>query len=375
MILLNRSRGGWRTLCLLAASGLCLAQSANDARMNQIRILGTHNSYKQAINPPLLKLLRERIGNRIEGLEYSHRPIEEQLDRGLRGLEIDVVYDPQGGLYAHPKGLALEKENGIQGPPFDPDGLMEKPGFKVIHVPDIDFRANVYTFQQELAILKKWSGAHPHHLPISITMNGKDDGIKQPGYVQPLPFDRAAYDAWDGEILKGLGRDKLITPDDVRGTHPSLEAAVLAQDWPKLEDARGKFLFVLDEHGKKMERYIEGHPSLKGRVMFVNEEEGKPEAAVRIVNEPRQDWAYIQHLVRSGYLVRTRADANTVEARKGDYSGWKAALISGAQIISTDYFDPDPALNTGYHVRLPGGQPGLWDPLLLPSTRPLPAVE
>jgi hypothetical protein len=369
------SRGGWRALCLLAASGLGLAQSADDARMNQVRVLGSHNSYKQAIDPQLLNLLRERIGKRIEGLEYSHLPIEAQLDRGLRGLEIDVVYDPQGGLYAHPKGLSLEKEKGLQSRAYDPDGLMEKPGFKVIHVPDIDFRANVYTLQQELAILKKWSDAHPHHLPISITMNGKDDGIKQPGYVQPLPFDRTAFDAWDEEILKGLGRDKLIMPDDVRGSHPTLEAAVLAQDWPKLEKARGKFLFVLDEQGKKMETYIEGHSSLKGRVMFVNEEEGKPEAAVRIVNEPRQDCAYIQYLVRSGYLVRTRADADTVEARKGEYSRWKAALISEAQIISTDYYDPDPAFKTGYHVQLPGGGPGLWDPLLLPSTRPLPALE
>ncbi|MFL6446857.1 MAG: phosphatidylinositol-specific phospholipase C1-like protein [Bryobacteraceae bacterium] len=374
-MILKRSRGGWRTLCLLAASGLSLAQSADDARMNQIRVLGSHNSYKQRIDAPLVDLLRERIGKKVNGLEYSHIPIEAQLDRGLRGLEIDVVYDPQGGLYAHPKGLALEKEKGLETPAYDPQGLMGKPGFKVIHVPDLDFRANVYTFQQELVILKKWSDAHPHHLPISITMNAKDDGIKQPGYVQPLPFDRAAFDTWDAEILKGLGRGKLITPDDVRGSHPTLEAAVLAQDWPKLEWSRGKFLFVLDEKGKKMKTYIEGHPSLKGRVMFVNEEEGKPEAAVRIVNEPRQDWAYIQYLVRSGYLVRTRADADTVEARKGDYSRWKAALISGAQIISTDYYDPDPALNTGYHVQLPGGQPGLWDDLLLPSTRPLPDAE
>jgi hypothetical protein len=259
--------------------------------------------------------------------------------------------------------------------PYDPDGLMEKPGFKVIHVPDIDFRANVYNFQQELAVLKKWSDAHPRHLPISITMNGKDDGIKQPGYVQPLPFDTRAYDAWDEEIVKGLGRSKLITPDDVRGSHPTLEAAVLAQDWPTINQSRGKFLFVLDEHGKKMERYFEGHPSLKGRIMFVNQDEGKPEAGIRILNEPRQDWSYIQYLVRSGYIVRTRADADTIEARKGDYSRWKAALISGAQIISTDYYDPDPAFHTGYHVAMPGGNPGLWDHLLLPPVRPLPALE
>lgn len=109
--------------------------------------------------------------------------------------------------------------------------------------------------------------------------------------------------------------------------------------------------------------------------MFVNQPEGHAEAAFRIVNEPKKDWAYIQYLVRSGYYVRTRADADTVEARKGDWSRWHAALISGAQIISTDYYVPDPRLKTGYFVALTGGTPGRWDTLLLPPERPLPPTE
>ena len=150
---------------------------------------------------------------------------------------------------------------------------------------------------------------------------------------------------------------------------------MLAQDWPTLDQSRGKFLFVLDETGEKMSTYLKGHASLAGRVMFVNAEENHPESAVRIVNDPKADWAYIQHLVQSGYLVRTRADSDTVEARKNDYSRWKAALLSGAQIVSTDYYVPNPAFGNDYHVRLPENQPGIWDPLLLPAIRPLPPVE
>jgi hypothetical protein len=220
-----------------------------------------------------------------------------------------------------------------------------------------------------------WSNAHPHHLPIAITMNAKDDGLKEPGFVQPLLFDAVAFDGWDSEILKGLGREKLIVPDDVRGQYAMLEAAVLAHAWPKLSQARGKFFFILDETGQKMETYISGHPSLKGRVMFANASEGRPEAAFRIVNEPKKDWAYIQYLVRSGYYVRTRADADTKEARTRDYTRWRAALISGAQVISTDYYVPDARLGTGYSVKLPGGQPGRWNTLLLPGERPLPSLE
>jgi hypothetical protein len=360
---------------LLSLAQMSIGQTPDDARMNQIQVLGSHNSYHSGVDPALFAYLRAKYGKRMDGLEYSHLPIRQQLDLGLRALEIDIVNDPNGGLYAHPAGLRLEKDNRLAGPPYDPDGLMLKPGFKVIHVPDIDFRSNVYTLQQELAILKAWSNEHPNHLPIPITMNAKDDGLKQPGFVTPLPFDEAAFDAWDREILEGLGRDRLITPDDVRGDYETLEAAVLAQAWPKLSQARGKFFFVLDETGKKLDTYVAGHPSLRGRVLFINQTEGHPEAAFRIVNEAQTDWAYIQYLVRSGYYVRTRADADTVEARKGDYSRWRAALISGAQVISTDYYVANPKFKTGYAVRLPGGGAGRWNSLLLPATRPLPPLE
>ncbi len=344
---------------------------AENPRMNQVQVLGSHNSYHTGIDPGLFRILRQKYGPKMDGLEYSHLPIEQQLDMGLRALEIDVVYDPHGGLYAHPKGLEIEKRNKVQSPPYDPEGLMQQPGFKVIHIPDIDFRSNAYTLQQELALLKAWSDAHPNHLPIPVTMNAKDDGLKEPGFVQPLQFDKGAFDAWDAELVKGLGGSRLITPDDVRGSYPTLEAAVRAHAWPKLSEVRGKFFFVLDETGRKLETYIYGHPSLQGRIMFVNQTEGHPEAAFRIVNEPKRDWPYIQYLVRSGYYVRTRADADTVEARKGDYSRLRAALISGAQVISTDYYVPDKRLSTGYFVRFAP----TWNPLLLPQQRPLPSLE
>ncbi len=360
------------TVCLALAAFGAAAQSADELRMNQIQVLGSHNSYKQAIDDSLWSLLIKDGDKRLQGLEYWHAPIEKQLDLGLRALEIDVVYDPQGGRFAHPKGLDYVKDAGLPaGPAYDPHGLMSKPGFKVMHVPDIDFRANVYTFQQELALLKAWSDSHPRHLPIAITMNAKDTGLDRPGFATVLKFDKAAFDAWDAELVEGLGRKKLITPDDVRGSYPTLEAAVRAHAWPTLAKSRGKFLFLLDETGAKMETYIAGHASLAGRIMFVNANEGRPEAAFRIVNEPKEDWAYIQYLVRAGYFVRTRADADTVEARKGDYTRLRSALISGAQVISTDYYLPETRFKTGYVVKLPAA----WNPLLLPDVRPLPAIE
>jgi len=352
-------------LWFLAASAAML--SAQPARINQVTVLGSHNSYKLAIDPTLFATLEDRV--RL-GLEYSHLPLAAQLDLGLRALELDVVHDPRGGLYATPSGLRVEGAT-----PYDPAGVMKKPGLKILHVPDVDFRSNAPTFQDALSQLRQWSDAHPRHLPVVITMNGKDEGINRPGSVKPLPFDKVALNAWDAEIRAGLPASKLLTPDDVRGSYPTLESAVLAHAWPELDRARGKFVFVLDERGKKMADYIDGHPSLRGRAMFTDSDPGTPEAAICIRNEPVQQEMEIQYLVRSGYLVRTRSDAETREARKGDYSRLKAALRSGAQIISTDYYRENPAFKTGFRVSLPGGGPGRWNVLVTPVMRPLPPLE
>lgn len=372
-----RTKSKGFTALLLAVAFLPAGWAeADDARMNQFQAIGSHNSYKEAIDPSLWKLLREEMGDRILGLEYSHLPLSEQLTRGLRKLELDVVHDPVGGRFAKPYGIELVKEAGLPpGPAYDPDGLMAKPGLKVLHSQDVDFRTNVYTFRQALEELLAWSHENPRHLPIAVTMNAKSGGIDKPGFTDTLPWDSAAFDAWDAEIRAVLPASKLITPDDVRGEYPSLEAAVLAHAWPTIGEARGRLLFVLDQSDEKMETYVAGHPSLKGRVMFVNATEGRAEAAFRIVNDPVKQFDYIQHLVRSGYIVRTRADANTREARTGDYSRMEKAFASGAQYVSTDYYVPNPDFGTGFQVKLPGGGPGRWNPLLLPAERPLPAIE
>jgi len=364
------------TLTALAAATVAAESPADRFRLNQMQVLGSHNSYKQPIDPSLFQLLRKKDPKRYTGLEYSHAPLAEQLDLGLRKLEIDVVHDPQGGLYAQPLGLSMVKEAGLAaGPIYDPQGEMAKPGLKVLHVPDIDFRSHIYTFREALRQLRSWSDAYPRHLPIVVMMNAKDRGADLPNAVRPLPFDAAALDGWDAEIREILPPAKLLTPDDVRGDFPTLEAAVLAHAWPTLGEARGRFLFVLDETGEKLETYAKGHPSLRGRVMFVNALEGRPEAAFRVINEPITSFHYIQKLVRAGYLVRTRADADTREARQGDYTRMHAAFDSGAQFVSTDYYRPNPDFGTGYQVKLPDGAAGRWNPLLPPPLKELPPLE
>jgi hypothetical protein len=46
----------------------------------------------------------------------------------------------------------------------------------------------------------------------------------------------------------------------------------------------------------------------------------------------------IKKYVSDGYLVRTRSDIDTYEAKINDYTRAEAAFSSGAQLISTDFF-------------------------------------
>jgi len=338
-------------LTLLLSAGLALqAHAQNDnLKLNKIQVIGSHNSYKRAIEPALYKVLEAKDSlHQLGGLQYDHIAIEDQLNMGLRNLEIDIYADSKGGKYAHPKGLDLAKPDNA----YDPNGVMNKPGFKIFHVTDIDFRTWTYTFEDCLQKLKAWSNAHPGHIPVFITLEPKDGDANRFGTV-PEMFTPKLFDEVDAVIKTNLGTDKLITPDMVRGNYATLEEAVLKGNWPTLKDAKGKFFFLLDNSDKKRDLYMAGHPSLKGRVVFVNAQPGTPEAAAMFRNNPEDK--SIPDLVKKGYIIRTRADADTKEARKNDYTHFTDAKNSGAQIITTDYYKPSQFFNSPYHIKFDDG--------------------
>jgi len=337
-----------RSLIILFLAVVILSgcsEKKSHLRLNDIQFVGSHNSYKAQIDPGLMEILYQQDSNLAVTLDYAHLPIEEQLNLGMRNLELDVFHDPEGGRYDHPLGLKVI-ENAT---PFNSEE-MQKPGLKVFHVQDIDFRSHHNLFVDALRNIKDWSDMHPDHVPIVITMNLKDEVIDREDFVVPLPFTRNALDSVDMEISVTLGLEKLLTPDDVRGNFSELEGAILKNGWPLLEDVRGKILFLLDAGEQINELYIEDHPSLKGRMMFVNVEEGSPEAAFQILNNPFISFNKIQDLVSKGYMVRTRSDANTIEARENDYSRWHKARESGAQVITTDYYVPSIFFPSDYSV-------------------------
>jgi hypothetical protein len=299
-------------------------------RMNQIQVIGTHNSYHQR-STGALAALAKKVDSDPESMEYSHAPLDVQLDRGVRSVELDVHNFPDG--------------------------------FQVYHVPHIDQVSTCRRFVDCLGVIRAWSEKHPGHVPISILVEPKDErAILAISNAQPI--DAPSLDRIDAEIRSVFPPERLITPDDVRGHNaPTLEEAVRTNGWPPLGAARGKVFFILHVQGEDREAYVQGHPSLEGRAMFVRGQPGQPYAATLVEDHPDVD--RIQRLVKEGYIIRTRADAGLrIDPARRD-----RALATGAQIVSTDFPNGEADPKTGYVIELPEQTPARPDPVNAPPVR------
>lgn len=353
--------------------------AVNKLTINELQMLGSHNSYRKRTDPYILGFMYQNVSTLPDYFnpdywDYEHLPLNEQFDDfGIRSIEFDVFDDPDGGLFFYRYGKAV-----VTG---DPDAgysnipALGAPGLKMMHYPDLDYNTNdYYTFKQGLMAVKNWSDAHPTHLPMVIIIEPKEDnpqlelnGIAQlfgiPNlFTSTIPFNASNLGTIEDEIWEIFSPEQVITPDEVRGNHVTLNQAVTNKKWPQLGDARGKVMFVMLPSNNEREAYLSIYPELQGATMFVFSDPGNPEAAFVRFDDPITNFNTIQNLVNSGYMVRTRADAETLEARyPGSTIRREAAFASGAHIISTDYYRPDPRSIMGpssgwsdYSVFFPG---------------------
>lgn len=328
-------RGGRAFPVLAALLGLTAifpARADSDAglKLNQIQRIGTAESYKLAPGDSMLHLIRMGGKKNVQALDFGEPPLATQLDKGAGSLSFDIAYDPKGGLFKSPAGAAMADEL------LDKDfvAAMKQPGFKVIHVLDVDFKSSCLTLKACLSQVADWSHAHPGHLPIVITIAANEQKTPMPGATKPLPFDQQAAAALEGEIRAVFHPNEIITPAQVKAGHADLRQAVLAGAWPSLIDARSKIIFVLNEGPRKISPY-------PGALMFTAADENSPDAAFIALDDPIRNQARIAAAVRAGFMVITRADAETREARAHDTRRLDAALASGAQIIQTNFLLPD----------------------------------
>jgi len=335
-------------------------------RLNEIQVIGTHNSYHRELAGAERDAFGEIVGDPDtydRFLAYSHAAIPAQFaDQDIRGLELDLFPDPEGGLYAEP----LVRRSLDLGPL--PDPAWREPGIKVFHIADLDYATTCVAFTTCLEQVRGWSEANPDHVPLLILLELKssEDAIEAGGGVVSPPWDAGQLDALDAEIRSVFGPEDLVTPDDVRRPGRTLEESVRSRGWPTLGDSRGKVVFLIDNEGELNDVYAEGRPNLEGRVLFTNGVPGEPDAAFLKRNEPTgAARAEIQELVRAGYLVRTRSDEPLTTVLEGDTAMREAALASGAQLVSTDFPVAGMAAryDSDYVARLPEDVPARCNPV------------
>jgi hypothetical protein len=325
----------WAPSLLAFLLTLTIAGGA-EPRLNQIQVIGSHNSYHRAPPAEVLEIIGKFQKNAVTAWGYTHPPLAEQLAAGIRQFELDTYADPQGGLFAKPLAVQLAALAGKPVAAFDPEGALKKPGFKVLHVPDLDCWSQSPTLASALSAMATWSQANPQHLPVMVLMECKDDA-HPPLPTRPVPFSRERLLELEQEILTAIPQEKIFRPDDLRQEEASLPAAIQRHGWPTLAALRGKFIFALDNTNVVRERYLETNPTLEGRLLFVSApDEQHPAAAWFKCNDPQRDHAKIQALVQRGFLVRTRADTSQPEAVMRE-----RAFSSGAQWVSSDHFAPE----------------------------------
>lgn len=251
-------------------------------RLNEIQSVGTAESYKLRPTSAMLKLVAMGSDDDVKALDYDEPPVIDQLNAGARSLTFDVAYDPKGGLYKNPAGASMAGD--LLPDPYV--AAMSTPGFKVIHILDVDFNGNCVTLKECLTVAATWSRAHPDHVPLVIALKSNDERTPMPGATHPVKFDSAVFDALDAEIRDVFKPEELITPDSVQGKAASLHEAITTSGWPRLGAVRGKVLFLLDDTAPKVAAYRGTRAGLEGRVMFVATDAASPAAAFVTVENP-----------------------------------------------------------------------------------------
>lgn len=271
----------------------------NDLRLNEIRMIASHNSYKK-LGSPLGKLF-VGLGDswkEADALNYDNPDLTFQLQSGIRSFELDVRYR-QGD-------------------------------FEAVHVPLVDNSTTATKLALAFEEIALWSEHHENHVPIVVLIEIKDDWMILDPFLQDIGDAELAL--FDQLIEEAFG-ELLYTPSDMKGEYSDPKARVDAVGWPQLADVAGKVLVVLHP-GKWTNAYVAMHEADDAMAMFpaMSNASMDPASAVFSVhNEPDVD--AIRALIAEGIMVRTRMD----DYLKADPDRLADAIATGAQIMTTDF--------------------------------------
>lgn len=277
-------------------------------KLNEIAVMGTHNSYQLLGTLPkqgLMKTLQIISFGLVENKAvFEMDTFTEQLEQGIRNLEIDIeTVDDEGDV-----------------------------SFIVTHKAIIDNVSSAYNLAKGLEEIAMWSDNNPGHLPVYLLIEPKDDvpsinNMKNFSLEYALELDK---------VLRQVLGDRLLTPQQVMGDYESFEEMRKADGWPTLKQSSGKIIVLLHTCDVTQE-YIDTDTSIKTQAMFpmlLFGDIDKPYASFILDNDPVIASENNKKTVdENNLMVRTRADDYP------DFSDerYKSADNCGSHIITTDY--------------------------------------
>ncbi len=278
-------------------------------KFNELRFIGTHNSY-QTEKTDEYKELYGNVSDLTIGIvdkekaEFFSETLTTQLNMGIRSLEMDIeTIDDNGNI-----------------------------SFTCMHAPYTDMTTSCYDFSLALEEIKMWSDNNPNHLPISIIIEPKSGFLP----LENMKAFNIDYALSLDETLKNTLGDKLFTPEQMLRDYSSFGEMRAADDWCKAKDMLGKVLILLHECNVT-EKYISVDESIKTQAMFpmLREKDVDRDCTSFILANDPNEFIDIKDevLFEKKVVVRTRADkyASVSSEQRNN------ALSCGAQIVSTDY--------------------------------------
>ena len=294
----------------------------NILTFSDVQAKGTHNSYH--VQPETVFDASHRD---------THLPLDEQLEtQGVRQFELDIHYHVNDG-------------------------------FQVFHIPGLDAETTCLQLSDCMQTIKDWSDQNPHHMPIMTWFELKDD---IDDLVPELDSLEGRYNDFEDAVLEIWPRERIVTPDEVRGSSETLSEAITTRGWPKLGAMRGRIVFALLESGIHRDNYLEGSPTLENRLFFVGASRpDDPYAAVFKINDARGESDRVSDLVARGFSVTCNTDSADA-SDENNAEKLAGSLASGVNFLSSDR--PGPVEDVDYWFDLPEGAPARCNPVHAPES-------
>ncbi len=281
----------------------------NGLKFNELSFVATHNSY-QTKSPPAYREIFKNLSKLTFGLvsdktgEFNSQTLTEQFNCGIRSIEIDIE--------------TVKKGDNIS--------------FTCMHSPNMDMGTTCYDLGLALEEIKMWSDYNPNHLPITIIVEPKKVFIP----MENMKYFNLDYALALEDLLNNALGDKLFTPEDMLGDYDSFAQMRENDGWCEVKDMLGKVLVLLHDTNIT-EDYIDMDKTIKTQAMFPMlryKHKDLSYSSFLLINKPEEALEYSQEIIRDKkFIVRTQVDTFTsVSEEKLENS-----LLSGAQILSTDY--------------------------------------